>query len=131
MAELSWLDGLHPLARALFLAVSGMGGLGIVGVILDKLFPSAKERMEDARNRRVEDDERILHLEAELRAANERYYAEREAHIATKERMVATDARLEMLATRIGLQKPITPEDIAEDRELRPPGEPHDDRREA
>lgn len=128
---MEWFQQVPVVVRALIYGLSAAAGSGIfLRAVLHKITPDAKDRMEDARLRRVEDDDRIAHLEAELKASNERYYAEREAHIATKERMVATDARLEMLSARLdrGGKSLLTPDDVAQDRLDDPPGEPHDDR---
>lgn len=146
MDDLAWLNGLHPVVRALILTVSGLGGLGAIGVILDKLLPSAKERLEEARLRRVEDraedNETISHLEQlvtrlearnrelerEADEAKTKVYAEREARITEKQQAATTMIELELLRSKLGMANVILPEDVAEDRAALPPGEPHDDR---
>lgn len=135
MAETSWLDGLHPLVRALLIAVSGMGGVGVLGLILDKLWPSAKDRMEDARVRRVEDDETIVRLEARIQdlererdEAKERAYVERETRIAEKQKAATTMIELELLRSKLQMGSVVLPEDVEQDRAALPPGQPLDDR---
>jgi hypothetical protein len=129
MNEVEWAEWFSQLPWGWRVAALVAGALGSVfpaAVVANKLWPDADKRLEDARHRRIEDDERIEHLEAEVKAANDRYYAEREAHIATKERMVATDARLEMMAARMGMggKETVTPDDVVQDRAALPPGEP-------
>ena len=142
MADLTWLNEIHPLIRALVVAATGGGVLGFLGLLVDKIWPSAKDRMEHDRLKRVEDDVRIAHLEKELQDLREHYevklhearqdlYNEQKAHIKTQKDSVAIDAQLEILASRLGVSKPVLPSHITEDREDHPPGVPHDDREEA
>lgn len=109
-----------------------MGGAGFIGVVLDKLFPSAKERMEDARLRRLEDDERIEHLERRIQElererdeAKEKAYVEREARIAEKQQHASKMIELDLLRSKLQMGDVVLPEDVAQEdaSEL-----PHDDR---
>jgi hypothetical protein len=112
-----------------------MGGAGFVGVILDKLFPSAKERLEDARLRRLEDDDRIEHLERRIQElererdeAKEKAYVEREARIAEKQQHASKMIELDLIRAKLGMANVTLPEDIEDDQPSSAAEMPHDDR---
>ncbi|CAA9252026.1 MAG: hypothetical protein AVDCRST_MAG77-2142 [uncultured Chloroflexi bacterium] len=93
----------HPLARVLGVLLGGTSFITFAGLVADKLWPSANRRLDDAKDRRIEDDQRIARLEEALEEMTKKWLAaERQVHAKERETW-ERDAQLLMLRSKLGM----------------------------
>jgi hypothetical protein len=102
----------RSLAAAALTAVGGTGALVGLARLLDRVFPSADKRLEDAKDRRKERRDELESVKEERDEFHDKWIDAEERLIIVRREMMQRDAQLELLRTNLKLEKGMTPDQI-------------------